>query len=169
MKNSTFQIITGGVIVIAIGVGFLALRALRSPSAYLTRTTDDTIGALRDSGSDSLDGEEETTAGNQQPVMVPEPEVPAQAETPVANSLESRLATAKSSGAIFKVGSKGDSVRAIQEFLNQYDKKSTKTDGDYGQGTADRVKAFQKAQGLPVTGQTAEKTLTKMIEWLGKN
>lgn len=169
MKNSTFQIITGGVIVIAIGVGFLALRALRSPSAYLTRSTDDTVGALRDSGSEQLGDEAQVPVPNEQPVVAPEDEIDTPTETPAANSLEARIATAKSSGTIFKVGSKGDSVRAIQEFLNKYDKKSTKTDGDYGQGTADRVKTFQKAQGLPVTGQTAEKTLTKMIEWLGKN
>jgi hypothetical protein len=164
MKHSTFQFITLGVLVIAVGVGFLALRALRDPSAYLVRTTDDTVGALRDSQSDEL-GVGQATTPTEEPAPTPVAEEPA----PAATSLEARLATAKSSGAIFKVGSKGDSVRAIQEFLNKYEKKSTTADGDYGEGTATRVKAFQKANALPQTGQTAEKTLTKMIEWLGKN
>jgi peptidoglycan hydrolase-like protein with peptidoglycan-binding domain len=104
-------------------------------------------------------------------VVEPTPTVaePTPTTDPAADSLSARLATAKSSGAIFKVGSKGDSVKAIQEFLNKYEKKSVTADGDYGEGTATRIKAFQKANALPQTGQTAEKTLTKMIEWLGKN
>lgn len=171
MKNSTFQIITGAVLIVAVGVGFLALRALRDPSAYLVRTTDDTIGAMRNPQSGDLDTnlpEDEVPVSSDEQVTTPadEPETPA---APAVDSLEAKLTAAKATGAIYKVGSKGEAVTAIQEFLNKYEKKTIKADGDYGEGTATRIKAYQKVNGLPVTGQTAEKTLTKMIEWAGKN
>lgn len=53
----------------------------------------------------------------------------------------------------FKVGSKGESVKKVQELLG------LKADGDFGPGTEKAVKAFQKKSSLPVTGIVDQATL----------
>jgi peptidoglycan hydrolase-like protein with peptidoglycan-binding domain len=53
----------------------------------------------------------------------------------------------------FKVGSKGDAVKKVQELLN------LNADGDFGPGTEKAVKAFQKKSSLPVTGIVDQATL----------
>jgi peptidoglycan hydrolase-like protein with peptidoglycan-binding domain len=53
----------------------------------------------------------------------------------------------------FKVGSKGESVKKVQELLG------LKADGDFGPGTEKSVKAFQKNSSLPVTGIVDQATL----------
>jgi peptidoglycan hydrolase-like protein with peptidoglycan-binding domain len=53
----------------------------------------------------------------------------------------------------FKVGSKGEAVKKVQELL------SLNADGDFGPGTEKAVKAFQKKSGLPVTGVVDQATL----------
>ena len=53
----------------------------------------------------------------------------------------------------FKVGSKGEAVKKVQELL------SLNADGDFGPGTEKAVKAFQKKSGLPVTGIVDQATL----------
>jgi peptidoglycan hydrolase-like protein with peptidoglycan-binding domain len=53
----------------------------------------------------------------------------------------------------FKVGSKGDAVKKVQELLG------LSADGDFGPGTEKAVKAFQKKSSLPVTGIVDQATL----------
>jgi hypothetical protein len=53
----------------------------------------------------------------------------------------------------FTVGSKGESVKKVQELLG------VNADGDFGPGTAKAVKAFQKKSSLPVTGIVDQTTL----------
>ena len=56
-----------------------------------------------------------------------------------------------------KVGSKGSVVKEIQDKLN------IDADGDFGQGTAGSVKAFQKKEGLPITGIVDEETYRRIL------
>ena len=53
----------------------------------------------------------------------------------------------------FKVGSKGETVKKVQELLG------VNADGDFGPGTEKSVKAFQKNSSLPVTGIVDQATL----------
>ena len=72
-------------------------------------------------------------------------------------------------GNIFlKLKSQGPSVGTVQRFLNVYNKTASKVDNDYGPGTVEAVKAFQKAQGLTGDGEAGPGTFRKMIEWLKK-
>lgn len=69
---------------------------------------------------------------------------------------------------IMKRGSRGTRVGVVQEFLNLYNKTSTKVDNDYGASTETSIKNFQKAEGLTVSGQVGISTFQKMIDWLKK-
>ena len=70
-------------------------------------------------------------------------------------------------GNIFlKNKSQGIAVGSVQKFLNIYNNTSNKVDNDYGVGTVNGVKNFQKAQGLTVDGETGPGTFRKMISWL---
>jgi hypothetical protein len=53
----------------------------------------------------------------------------------------------------FKVGSKGETVKKVQELLG------VNADGDFGPGTEKAVKVFQKKSSLPVTGIVDQATL----------
>ena len=53
----------------------------------------------------------------------------------------------------FKVGSKGETVKKVQELLG------VNADGDFGPGTEKAVKAFQKKSSLSVTGIVDQVTL----------
>jgi hypothetical protein len=53
----------------------------------------------------------------------------------------------------FKVGSKGESVKKVQELLG------VNADGSFGPGTEKAVKSFQKKSSLPVTGVVDQATL----------
>jgi murein L,D-transpeptidase YcbB/YkuD len=62
--------------------------------------------------------------------------------------------------------SQGPAVGTVQKFLNIYNNTSAKVDNDYGTSTGTAIKAFQKAQGLTVDGETGPNTYLKMISWL---
>ncbi len=62
--------------------------------------------------------------------------------------------------------SQGPAVGTLQKFFNIYNNTSNKIDNDYGASTATLVKAFQKAQGLTIDGETGPNTYKKMITWL---
>lgn len=72
------------------------------------------------------------------------------------------------SNVVMRLKSKGSRVGTIQKFFNLYNKTNNKIDNDYGASLQKVVLAFQKAQGLPQTGEVGVKTYTKMIEWLKK-
>ncbi len=95
-----------------------------------------------------------------------------QPTTPTADTDQELIDTLQAmadSKTIYKTGSKGAQVGALQTFLNKYNKTSTKVDNDFGPSLTAAIKAYQGKNGLPVTGQVAEKTLAKMIEWLKAN
>jgi hypothetical protein len=91
------------------------------------------------------------------PVYVGEENIPllskAGASAP-AKSTPAPVATAeKKQFKPFKVGSKGESVKKIQELLG------INADGDFGSGTEKEVKKFQKTSSLPATGIVDQATL----------
>jgi peptidoglycan hydrolase-like protein with peptidoglycan-binding domain len=66
-------------------------------------------------------------------------------------------------GAPKKPGSSGEKVRLIQGWLSLRGFKLV-VDGGYGDATARQVRAFQKAQGLPVTGIVDEETYARLVQ-----
>jgi len=75
------------------------------------------------------------------------------ATKPSAATAEASPAPVKKEFKPFKIGSKGESVKKVQELLG------LKADGDFGPGTEKAVKAFQKKSSLPVTGVVDQATL----------
>jgi hypothetical protein len=75
------------------------------------------------------------------------------AAKPSAPTAEASPAPVKKEFKPFKIGSKGESVKKVQELLG------LKADGDFGPGTEKAVKAFQKKSSLPVTGVVDQATL----------
>ena len=67
-------------------------------------------------------------------------------------------------------GDKGEDVKKVQEALKslKYDIGSAGVDGSLGKDTEKAIKAFQKAQGLKVTGIVDESTLKALEEASGK-
>ncbi len=72
---------------------------------------------------------------------------------------------AKGNGTLRK-GARGPAVRALQNYLTQVGLGSmlgrAGADGDFGNGTVDAVKAWQKANGLGADGVVGRDTLTAM-------
>ena len=66
------------------------------------------------------------------------------------------LVPAQPSSSVLKVGSKGDSVKKMQQALG------IKADGIFGSGTEAALKQWQKGAGLPVTGVADLETLRRM-------
>ncbi len=60
------------------------------------------------------------------------------------------------------IGSTGERVRALQSALAQLSLEVGEIDGEYGPITADAVRAFQGAHGLPATGVADQATLTAL-------
>lgn len=70
-------------------------------------------------------------------------------------------------GYTLTVGSRGEPVRVVQEYLNRISQnypliKKVAVDGIYGQSTAEAVKTFQKIFGLPATGNVDYATWYKI-------
>lgn len=66
-------------------------------------------------------------------------------------------------GVALKTGDNGDAVRLLQSKLKAYGFYKGSVDGDYGSGTADAVKAFQRANGLSADGKAGAETLRKLF------
>ena len=64
-----------------------------------------------------------------------------------------------STPAVLKYGSRGDSVRALQEKLNALGYNCGAPDGIFGSGTVSAVKAFQRDKGLSADGIAGSRTL----------
>ena len=76
----------------------------------------------------------------------------------------------KASGAVGVIGvalKRGDensnAVRLLQSKLKSYGFYSGNVDGDFGQGTEDSVKAFQRANGLTADGKAGASTLNNLF------
>ena len=66
--------------------------------------------------------------------------------------------------AIYKKGSKGEEVKEIQRKLKALGHYKGSIDGDFGKGTEEAVKAFQKSNGLTVDGVVGPKTWNALFE-----
>ena len=62
------------------------------------------------------------------------------------------------------LGSRGDAVRAAQDFLKEVSASPVPQDGFYGPRTERAVRAFQRDSGLPVTGAVGPSTWLQMTE-----
>ena len=67
-----------------------------------------------------------------------------------------------------KQGSAGTRVGTVQKFLNLYFEKQTGVDNGYGATTLERVRQFQKEQGLSADGLAGPTTYQKMIDLMKK-
>ncbi|MCM1180413.1 MAG: leucine-rich repeat protein [Clostridium sp.] len=68
-----------------------------------------------------------------------------------------------------KNGSRGDSVKWVQKFLNDVRGAGLAVDGIYGSGTANAVKTFQQQNGLTADGIVGSQTTAKMLSlWRNK-
>ncbi len=67
--------------------------------------------------------------------------------------------------AALTMGMEGDDVRAMQQALlaQGYKLPEWGADGQYGDETQKAVAAFQKAKGMPITGQADEATLSRIL------
>lgn len=95
------------------------------------------------------------------------------AHTPVSREqLRQHPAPATSSGlshGLLKAGEQSERVRTLQSELSKFgyadaDGRPLKVDGNFGQNTADAVRAFQRARGLHVDGVVGSETRVALIE-----
>jgi len=66
-------------------------------------------------------------------------------------------------GVSLKNGDNNDAVRLLQSKLKSYGFYKGAVDGDFGDGTEDAVKAFQRANGLTADGKAGASTLRKLF------
>ncbi len=66
-------------------------------------------------------------------------------------------------GVSLKNGDNSDAVRLLQAKLKAYGFYSGSVDGDFGDGTENAVKAFQRANGLTADGKAGASTLSKLF------
>ena len=71
-------------------------------------------------------------------------------------------ATPTPTSSSLKVGSTGAAVRELQQRLKDLGYYTGTVDGDFGTGTENAVRAFQKANGLTQDGKAGKNTLTKL-------
>lgn len=77
------------------------------------------------------------------------------------------VSSAAASAALLSAGSVGSDVEALQNSLAAAGYLAGTVDGEYGSATARAVALFQEDQGLPVTGNADDKTLSA-IQWAAK-
>lgn len=82
--------------------------------------------------------------------------------------LEEKLQKLVSDDIYMKRGSYGTRVGTVQEFLNLYFSTTKKVDNDYGPGTVEDIKKFQRAEALGADGQAGPATYKKMISLLAE-
>ena len=78
------------------------------------------------------------------------------------SSSSSSKSSSSSSNGTCKPGDTGDAVKKVQKRLKNLGYYDGSIDGDYGNGTKNAVKAFQKRNGLTVNGTVNSKTLSKL-------
>lgn len=168
MKSFGFTLITLIIIGVLVAGGYFAIIGLKDPAGYIAENTP-TVGDLRSVESDPETGNGARQIATESPKdPVTDNTQPSSSES-VNNDLATQLQKLLDAKTVLKVGSKGPAVGYVQQFMNLYFKKNLKIDNDFGKTLETNVKTFQKAVGLPQTGQVGTQGLTKMIEWLNKN
>jgi hypothetical protein len=88
------------------------------------------------------------------------------ASKPISTSTTSTTVTTSSkttsSSTTLKLGSKGNTVKTLQSFLNKTLKLNLKVDGSFGKSTLNALKQWQKKNGLTPDGVVGPKTRGKM-------
>lgn len=158
-----YSVITGIVVVLVVVLVF-AIRGLTRTIQVNVNDSADTAAATEPAPTDATTPVVDTTVTTDTTTPAPTTEI-----TNPNQALIDSLQAIIDAKVILKSGSKGAQVGSLQTFLNLYNKTSTKVDNDFGPGLVAAIKAYQGKNGLPVTGQVAEKTLGKMIEWLKAN
>ena len=79
-----------------------------------------------------------------------------------SSSGSSGSSSSSSSSGTCSVGDEGSAVKAVQQRLKKLGYLNGSVDGDYGSGTKNAVKAFQKRNGLKQTGSVNSATLKKL-------
>lgn len=79
-----------------------------------------------------------------------------------ANATKRPDVTATPAASSLKLGATGDDVREVQRKLKSLGFYNGSVDGDYGEGTENAVKAFQKQYGLTADGKAGAQTLNAL-------
>lgn len=158
------------------GISYWAISTLQvSPDKFDKREVD--ARPVVTTQPTVFDGSMTQTNVADSPVSVPAPipvpaSLPAQVSTTSTggqnSTLKSELERLISDNIIMKRGSRGTRVGTIQRFLNLYNGTSSTVDNDFGPGTENRLRDFQRSEGLTADGQSGPATYRKMIEWLDK-
>ena len=147
-----------------VGVGFWAVNTLQVNPDQFDRREVNTMPVIET---------EPIGFGEQNPPSVqvieePQAEVVTTPESNQSTGLKGELEKLVTDNVLIKVGSKGTRVGTVQKFLNLYNNTNNSVDNDFGTGTENRLKDFQKKEGLTADGQAGPNTYKKMIEWIDK-
>jgi hypothetical protein len=143
--NGTIQVIEGNTSGTAKGDQRNGGMCVEKTRAYVKDNKLKLINAVVGWGRPVYSGEENTPLLSK----VGSSDSPAKAATPVVKAAPAEFKP-------LKVGSKGQGVKNVQALLK------IKADGDFGSGTANAVKEFQKKTKLPVTGIVDKATFTAL-------
>lgn len=167
MSEFKFQLTTFALVaVLALG-GYWAFATL---DRGITYSKDDLAIVPETVAEESL---EEPAAETEQETEVAEEsaevESPETAPAPATLSAEDAKTLAELQDLItdninMKQGSAGTRVGTVQKFLNLYFDKQTGVDNGYGATTLERVRQFQKDQGLTADGLAGPTTYQKMVD-----
>jgi hypothetical protein len=169
MNTFMFRIVSIVFFVACAGLVYLGYILLR-PAPYLSGEAPKKI-VTTESAPELFEGDffDETPAEvviEIEPTVEEVKEEPKEAVSSKHASLISALQKLIDDKIFMKVSSRGTRVGTIQEFLNIYHTQQSRVDNDYGNGTKNRVMAFQKAVGITADGETGPQTYQKMIDWL---
>ncbi|MES3032116.1 MAG: peptidoglycan-binding domain-containing protein [Patescibacteria group bacterium] len=170
-----FKFILFSIVILAlVGIGgYWSVATLQSGPEY---ATEQKLRALQKENEDlGLEVKKLTAdlSAAHSKLEVSAPSVEKTAEVPKTTaykyqSLMNELQKLADGNVFLKLKSSGAGVGTVQKFLNIYNDTSNKIDNDYGVGTVNAIKIFQKDQGLTADGEAGPGTFSKMISWLKK-
>lgn len=167
MEGFKIGLVTGLLLGGLLFVGYLGLDKLQGGEEYVDR----------DQGSELVADDQVNIVDDFENSITPAPteeleepvEEPAQEEGSVPDpyvELAAALQKLIDDKVLMDNGSRGTRVGTLQQFLNVYEGKTGGVDNDYGPGTKEKVRAFQRDQGLTADGQAGPNTYQKMIDYL---
>ena len=169
MKRIGFTVVTLLIIGLLGYGGYYAIASLKDPKTYIP-VNSEKIGDIHRVAT-STDDVAVRSVYEQKPVISTDSATATATTTTTSHEgtdLQTRLQALITQKIVLKKGSKGDAVKTIQEFMNQYFKSNYKIDGDFGKTLETNVKKFQTANKITATGQVASKTMQAMVDWLAK-
>lgn len=171
MENFKFYAVTFLLIVGAGFLGYGAISSLRDPVYYVNDQKLTTVGELNSASAETpVEPTAEVPTPDATPVTEPTTPTPTPTATPTETAPSKNadlIARLQKITDTLKNGSKGDSVKAVQEALNIVAKSGLPTNGTFGNQTEAAVKKFQTSAKIsPVTGQVGPKTISALVEKL---